>query len=171
MVMGSRVLETGAIIDLSKYPYGEYRLYINDQQRKIFGGQKNIIPLDFNKKYKIRLINENNSNIIVEDESKDVYLHRGNISFLKWNIFETKVVSARALLDGKPLANEIVRSDVSTSITDEKGQFLIDVNSNANTLQIGNNICNIGYIVGQYVFDDINCKINNLNNNNNNKED
>jgi len=131
----------GVLINLDDAPEGDYLLRLNGQMKKMSSGSNYYQELKPHAKYTVELINETNPNAIVESGEKSFYLHRDNLYTPKWDIYKTKLFFGRLLIDGEPVKNKLVKTEVSEAFTDDNGYLAVQVKESEIALKVNGVTC------------------------------
>lgn len=128
---GKRRLESGIIIDLSKYNLKDnFQLFVNGiATDEIRSSEKTFIPLSPYSEYSIYLKSLSKDNFIrVRSKRESVTTYPGNIETLEWEIERMQILSGQ-LFDqyGNIIKSKTVYSNSNKTFSDEFGFFQLDI--------------------------------------------
>lgn len=148
----------GVILDLRNLPDVLLDVLVDGQRMfTTRGGRRVAVPLVGYRTYNITLHDRGAGNIVrFEQDSQQVTLYPGNTVLLEWKIDQVLIVIGRLVhaveicdeagacrLETVPVANAVVRSGGSISITADDGFFQLDLESGSSNFdaEAGNDHC------------------------------
>ncbi|VEC00583.1 fimbrial outer membrane usher protein TcfC [Cedecea lapagei] len=122
---------------------------VNGRNYKL-SGKNNFIPLPSYASYKVELLNDKNSADsfdIVKGRTSSVTLYPGNVAVHSPEIKQLVTVFGRVTTEqGKAIANAKIRNHIGKTITDENGDFSMDVDKRYPVVSLttaDNNVCEV----------------------------
>ena len=130
MVLSNNTLESGVIINTALKDQGKMSAIINGQTHQL-SGMTNFIPLSPYTEYRIELANDRTSMDsvnIVKGRSSEVILYPGNVPVLNPEVQQMVTVFGRIHYPSGDVAKNVnINNHIGKTVTDENGEFSIDV--------------------------------------------
>ncbi|WP_192483927.1 MULTISPECIES: TcfC E-set like domain-containing protein [Cysteiniphilum] len=129
--------QAGVMIDMDMPEDASVDAEIDGRRYSLSAGQ-NLIMLPAYQEYTLQLLEDRNdrSNLQYSEKEKSFTLMPGNIVQIDESAIATIHVLGRALVDGKPKKNVMVKNHINQTVTDEKGYFMVYIDKRNPTLQI-----------------------------------
>ena len=128
---GKRRLESGIIVDLSKYGLEDnFQLFINGiATDELKSSEKTFIPLNPYSEYSIYLKSLSEDNFIrVRSKREKVITYPGNIETLEWKIERMQIIAGQFYDQyGNIIQSKTIYSNSNKTFTDEMGFFQLDI--------------------------------------------
>ena len=137
-VGGKRRLESGIIIDLTKYEKeDDFELFVNDISTDyVKSGKETFIPLVPYKEYNMYLKSKSTDNFVqVTRKQNWVVPYPGNVQSLNWDINRISILSSQLIDEfGNIVVSQPIYVDSNKTYTDEIGYFQMEVISSDKVL-------------------------------------
>lgn len=168
LALGNNTLNSGVIIETGLKDKGKMSALINGQDY-ILSGKKNFIPLSPYKEYTVEFRNDKNSLdsvTIGQGRKNTVILYPGNVSVLQPEIKQMVTIFGRVLYpDGEVAVNKNIHNHIGKAITDENGEFSLDIDKRypmLTVIETNGDICesklDLDTVRGAKWLGDIQCK-------------